>query len=107
MKKEGEKRKTDYLLLYCILSKYIEKALNDSALAPRYLEVDTLDDIVKPFCEIKYLIQRVEWLEGAEHVEELLRFMADNRMSVEELRWAVDMFAVEKQDVRRRIEEGV
>lgn len=107
MKKSKEKRQTDYLLLYCILTKYLEKALVDSALAPRYLNVDTIEDIVAPFYEMKYLIQRVEWLKGAEHVEELLGFMADNGLTVEELRWAVDMFAMEKQDVFRRIEEGV
>ena len=107
MKKAEEKRQTDYLMLYNILSKYLEKAFKDSTLAPRYLNVNTIDDILAPFCEIKYLIQRVEWLKGTEHVEALLHFMADNGMSVEELRWAVDMFAVQKQDVIRRIEEGI
>lgn len=107
MKKAEEKRQTDFLLLHYILSRYLERAFKDSALAPRYMNLDTIDDIVMPFCEIKYLIQRVEWLEGKEHVEELLSFMADNGMTVEELRWAVDMFAVQKQDVLRRIEEGV
>ncbi len=107
MKKVEEKRQTDYLLLYSILSKYMGKAFKDSTLAPRYMEVDTIDEIIMPFGEMKYLIQRVEWLKGKEHVEELLRFMADNRMTVEELRWAVDMFALQKQEVLRRIEEGV
>ena len=107
MKKSEEKRQADYLMLYSILSRYLEKAFKESAIAPRYLEVDTIDDIVMPFYEIKYLIQRIEWLKGKEHVEELIRFMADNRMSVEELRWAIDMFAIEKQNVLRQIEEGV
>lgn len=107
MKKKEEKRQTDYLLLYCILSKYMERAFKDSALAPRYLDVETIDDILAPFSEIKYLIQRVEWLQGTEHVEELLCFMTDKGMTVEELRWAVDMFAVQKQDVINRIEKGV
>ena len=107
MKKAEDKRQTDYLLLYSILAKYLERAFKDSTLAPRYMEVETIDDIVGPFYEIKYLIQRVEWLKGEEYVEELLRFMADNRMTMEELSWAADMFAVEKQDVIRRIEEGL
>ncbi len=107
MKKVEEKRQSDYLLLYCILSKYMEKAFKDSTLAPRYLKVETIDEILVPFGEMKYLIQRVEWLRGTEHVEELLRFMGDNGISLEELRWAVDMFAVQKQDVLNRIEEGV
>lgn len=107
MKKTEEKRQTDYLLLYNILGKYMEKAFKDSTLAPRYMEVDTINDIVEPFCDLKYLIQRVEWLKGTEHVKELLCFMMDNRMSAEELIWAVDMFAVQKQDVIRRIEEEV
>ena len=107
MKKSEEKRQTDYLMLYSILSRYLEKAFKESSIAPRYLEMDTIDDIVMPFHEIKYLIQRIEWLKGKEHVEELIRFMADNKMSVEELRWAVDMFAIEKQNVFRQIEEGV
>ena len=89
------------------MSKFIGKCFKYSTLAPRYMEVDTIDEIIMPFGEMKYLIPRVEWLKGKEHVEELLRFMADNRMTVEELRWAVYMFALQKQEVLRRIEEGV
>ena len=47
MKKVEEKRQTDYLLLYSILSKYMGKAFKDSTLAPRYMEVDTIDEIMK------------------------------------------------------------
>ncbi len=103
MKNVDRQRQTDYLLLHHIVGKYLEKCLNDSSVAPRYLELETIKDIVTPFHEIKPLIQRVEWLRE-EHVDDLLHFLAASHMSVEELKWAIDMFAVQKQEVINRIE---
>ena len=107
MKKAEGKKQADYILLNHIIVRYLEKGLRDSTLAPRYLETETIDDIVEPFYEIKRLIQRVEWFKTEEYVDELLQFLVQNKMSVEELRWAVDMFTLQKQDVMNRIEARV
>lgn len=104
MKKSDGQRQADYLLLNNILAKYLQKALTNSSVAPRYLKLDTIDEIVMPFHEIKPLIHRVEWLKEDEYVDELLHFLAVSGLSEEELDWAVEMFALNKQDVLKRIQ---
>lgn len=104
MKKSERKRQADYLLLNNILANYLQKALTNINVAPRYLELDTINDIVSPFYEMKTLIHRIEWLKEDEYVEELIRFMAVSGLAAEELNWAVEMFALNKQDVLHRID---
>ncbi len=106
MKSSENEKKADYLLLHTIIGKYLERCVDKSAAAPRYLQLESIDEIVEPFYEIKSLIQRVEWLEEEEYMMELINFMAVNKMSVEELSWAVDMFAVEKQIVFDKIRKS-
>lgn len=74
-------------------------------MAPRYLKLEKIGDIVNPFYELKMLIQRVEWLEGEEHINRLLAFLERNKMSIEELRWAIDMFAVQGKAIFQKIEK--
>lgn len=107
MKTVESRRESDYLLLYAILGKYLEKGgLQDRALAPRYTKLETIEDIVEPFRAVKYLIQRVEWLMDKEYVDDIIAFQASRGLSDEELMWAVDMFAVKKQDVMNQINKG-
>ena len=106
MKKSERQRQADYLLLNNILAKYLQKALTDIKVAPRYLELDTINDIVLPFHEMKILIHRIEWLKEEEYVDDLIRFMSVSGLSEEELNWAVDMFALNKQEVLNRINTG-
>jgi len=102
-KQEGQKR-ADFLLLQTILGKYLKQYQGDEGVESRLFQSETIEDIVRRYYEIKYLIQRIEWLEGEGYVEEMLRYMAANQMSAAELCWAVDMFALEKQAVLNRIE---
>lgn len=107
MKTDEKQRQADYLLLYSIVGRYLEKCIANVSLAPRYLMLENINDIVEPFHQIKPLIQRVEWLQDEEYITELIEFLVINRMSIEELRWAIDMFAIEKQDVFDRIEKRI
>lgn len=107
MKTSEKQRQADYILLHTILGKYLEKCIGDVSLAPRYLILEDINDIVEPFYQIKFLIQRIEWLKDDEYIDDLLEFLAINRMSVEELGWAVDMFAIQKRDVFDRIEKRI
>lgn len=103
MKTADKQKQADYLLLHFILGKYLEKCLDDEKLAPRYFETEEISDIVNPFLEIKRFIQRIEWLKDDEYITELLEYLVKNKMTVEELLWGIDMFAVEKQEVFDRI----
>lgn len=107
MKTSEKRRQADYILLYTILGKYLEKGIGNGAVAPRFLEVENINEIVEPFDEIKRLIQRIEWLDDGISVRQLKKLLEANRMSVEELMWAVEMFALDKQNVVARIEKGI
>lgn len=71
------------------------------------METETISDIIAPFKQLKLLIQRIEWLEDDRYLDELVIFMKDHSLSFEELQWAVDMFALQKQMVQKRIEKRV
>lgn len=105
MKTSEKQKQADYILLYTILDKYMRSCIKDASLAPRYFLLENINDIVEPFYRIKTLIQRVEWLQDEKYISELIEFMSVNGISIEELRWAVDMFAVQKQNVLNRIEK--
>ena len=104
MKTSEKSKQSDYLLLYTILDYYTKNCISNASLAPRYFKMDTISDIVEPFEQLKLLLQRIEWLDNDEYVFELLDFMNTNEISVEELRWAVDMFVLNKQNVLYKIE---
>lgn len=107
MKTSEKRRQADYILLYTILGKYLEKGIANGDIAPRFLEVENINEIVEPFDEIKRLIQRIEWLDDGISVKQLIKLLEANRMSAEELMWAVEMFALDKQNVVARIEKGI
>ena len=107
MKTSRKKRQADYALLYTILGKYLEKCIGNETLAPRFLEQENINEIVEPFYELKYLIQRIEWLDDKESIKELIKHLEKYDISTEELIWAVDMFALQKQNVLVRIEKSI
>lgn len=107
MKTSVKQRQADYVLLYTILGKYLEEGIGNGTVAPRFLELGNINEIVEPFYEIKLLIQRIEWLDDDTSVIQLIKFIEANRMSAEELIWAVDMFALDKQNVVARIEKSI
>lgn len=107
MKTSEKRRQADYVLLYTILGKYLEKGIRNEAVAPRFLELENINEIVEPYYELKLLIQRIEWLDDDASVKELIRILAVNSMSAEELMWAVDMFALDKQNVVDRLEKSI
>ena len=107
MKTLEKQRQADYLLLHTIMGFYLKNGLDNVMIAPRYLEVESINEIVNPFYKLKRFIQRVEWLEDDENVDELVKYMTDNNLVFEELQWAIDMFAIRKKMVLDRIEKRI
>lgn len=105
MKTSEQKKKADYLLLHTVVGKYLERCVNDSACAPRYLQIEKIDEVVEPFYQLKTLIQRAEWLRDEEYFTDLMEFAANNGISEEELAWATEMFALQKQEVFQKMKE--
>lgn len=106
MKTSDNKKRSDYLLLHTVIGKYLE-SMDGAEAVSRYLQLENIEEIIAPFYELKQLIQRVEWLQGEEYARELINFLIDNRMSAEELGWAIDMFALQKQYVMDKIGKSV
>lgn len=106
MKSSEYKRRADSLLLHTIKDKYLGVHRDDSAFALRYSE-ENIDEVVKLYYQMNLLIQRVEWLKGEEHIKNLVKFMRNHGISVEELEWATDMFAIKKQDVLSEIRKEI
>lgn len=105
MKSSEKQRQADYILLYTILGKYLEKCAGGETSAPRFFELESINEIVVPFYELKPLIQRIEWLDDGVSVKALMKHLVDNSISIEELMWAVDMFALRKQYVVDKIKK--
>lgn len=107
MKTSEKRRQADYVLLYTILGKYLEKGIGNGDIAPRFLELENINEIVEPYYALKPLIQRIEWLDDDASVKQLIKLLEANKMSAEELMWAADMFALHKQNVVARIEKSI
>lgn len=107
MKTSGKKHQAEYLLLYTILGFYLKESLDNMMIAPRYLELENINEIVEPFYKLKQFIQRIEWIADSETVDELVKYMAENNLAFEELHWAIEMFAIKKNLVLDRIEKRI
>lgn len=73
--------------------------------APRFLKLENMNEIVEPFHELKFLIQRIEWLNDGVSVKALIKRLVDNSISIEELMWAIDMFALQERYVVDKIKK--
>lgn len=105
MKTSEKKRQADYILLHTILGFYLRESMDHAMFIPRYLELENINEIVNPFYKLKQFVQRIEWLGGSENVDELVNYMANNNITIEELHWAIDMFTIQKQVVLDRMEK--
>lgn len=107
MKTIEKQRQSDYILLHTLIGKYLDICLADGSLAPRYSTLERIKDVVNPFYEMKRLIQRIEWLDNEEDIAVLIECMRTNDVSMEELKWAVAMFAIQQKMVFNKIEKRI